>query len=165
MPGPETDDFAELVEAFNKNKVEFVIIGAHAVAFHGYVRATKDLDILIRPTRENILRVVAALNDFGVGFLGLEEADFTPENVVQIGVPPNRVDLLSEISGVETEKVWETRVKGEYQGRPAQYISRECLLQNKISAGRRQDRLDAEKLEKQAGLPKRNNGRRRRKYE
>lgn len=161
MPRHEADDFAELVEAFNKNKVEFVIVGAHAVAFHGYARGTKDLDILIRPTRENISRVVAALKDFGVGSLGLVEADFTPENVVQIGVPPNRVDLLAEISGVETEKVWEMRVKGEYQGQPAQFISRECLLQNKKSADRRQDRLDVEKLQKQARLAKRNNDRRR----
>lgn len=161
MPGPKADDFTELVEAFNKNKVEFVIVGAHAVAFHGYARGTKDLDMLIRPTPENISRVVAALKDFGVGSLGFGEADFTPENVIQIGVPPNRVDLLAEISGVDTEKVWETRVQGEYQGQPAQFISRECLLQNKKTAGRRQDRLDVEKLTKQGRLGKRNNGRRR----
>ncbi len=161
MPKSEADDFAELVEAFNKNKVEFVIVGAHAVAFHGYARGTKDLDLLIRPTPENISRVVAALKDFGVESLGLAEADFTPENVIQLGVPPNRVDLLAAISGVETDKVWRTRVKGEYQGRPAEYISRACLLQNKKSAGRRQDLLDIEKLKKQARLAKRNNERRR----
>lgn len=156
----ELDDFAELVEAFNKNKVEFVIVGAHAVAFHGYARGTKDLDILIRPTPENRSRVVAALRDFGVESLGIAEADFTPENVIQLGVPPNRVDLLAEISGVETETVWRTRVKGEYQGQPAEYISLDCLLQNKKSAGRPQDRLDVEKLEKQARLSKRSGDRR-----
>lgn len=160
MPKRELDDFAELVEAFNKNKVEFVIVGAHAVAFHGYARGTKDLDILIRPTPENSSRVIAALRDFGVESLGIVEADFTPENVIQLGVPPNRVDLLVEISGVETETVWRTRVKGEYQGQPAEYISLDCLLQNKKSAGRPQDRLDVEKLEKQARLSKRSGDRR-----
>ena len=160
MPNHEANDFAEFVEAFNKNKVEFVIVGAHAVAFHGYTRGTKDLDILIRPNPENISRVVAALKDFGVESLGLVEADFTPENVIQLGVPPNRVDLLAEISGVETEKVWRTRVKGEYQGHPAEYISLDCLLQNKKTAGRRQDLLDVEKLKKQARLAKRSNDRR-----
>lgn len=157
MPGNEADDFAKLVETFNKNKVEFVIVGAHAVAFHGYARGTKDLDLLIRPIPENISRVIAALRDFGAGSLGLMEADFAPVNVVQLGVPPNRVDLLAEINGVKTETVWRTRVKGEYQGQPAQYISRKCLLQNKKAADRWQDRLDVEKLEKQARLAKGNN--------
>ena len=72
-----------------------MIVGAHAVAFHGYARGTKDLDILIRSTPENIPRVLAALKDFGFGSLGLKEADFAGDNVVQLGYPPNRVDLLS----------------------------------------------------------------------
>lgn len=157
MPGNEADDFAKLIQTFNKKNVEFMIIGAHAVAFHGYVRGTKDLDLLIRPGLENIARVIAALRDFGAGSLGLTEADFAPLNMVQLGVPPNRVDLLVEIEGVKTETAWRTRVIGEYQGQPAQYISRECLLQNKKASDRRQDRLDVEKLEKQARLAKGNN--------
>lgn len=152
MPTNEADDFACLVEALNKNNVEFVIIGAHAVAFHGYVRGTKDLDILIRPTPENTSKVIAALKEFGAGSLCLKEADFTSENVVQIGYPPNRVDLMSDISGVGVEKVWQTRVKGEYQGWPAQFISLECLLENKKAADRAQDRLDVQKLQEQARL-------------
>lgn len=159
MPEKQTDDFAELVAALNQKKVEFVIVGAHAVAFHGYARGTKDLDILIRPTPENIPRVLAALKDFGFGSLGLKEADFTGDSVVQLGYPPNRVDLLSGISGVDTEKAWKTRVKGTYQGHPACFISRECLLENKRAADRGQDRLDVQKLEEQARLARRKKGR------
>lgn len=159
MPEKHADDFAELVAALNQNKVEFVIVGAHAVAFHGYARGTKDLDILIRPAPENIPRVLTALKDFGFGSLGLKEADFTGDNVVQLGYPPNRVDLLSGISGVDTETVWKTRVKGTYQGHPADFISRECLLENKRAADRGQDRLDVQKLEEQARLSRRKKGR------
>ncbi|MBI4248273.1 MAG: hypothetical protein HY611_02130 [Elusimicrobia bacterium] len=159
MPEKQADDFAELVAALNQNKVEFVIVGAHAVALHGYARGTKDLDILIRSTPRNVPRVLAALKDFGFGSLGLKEADFTGDNVVQLGYAPNRVDFLSGISGVDTEKVWKTRVKGAYQGLPAYFISRECLLENKRAAGRGQDRLDVQKLEKQARLARRKKGR------
>jgi len=162
MPKKQADDFAELVAALNHNKVEFVIVGAHAVAFHGYARGTKDLDILIRSVPENIPRVLAALKDFGFGSLGLKEADFAEGNVIQLGYPPNRVDLLSRISGVDTEKAWKMRVKGTYQGLPAYFISRECLLKNKRAADRGQDRLDVQKLEEQARLARQKKGRGRR---
>ena len=158
MPDKQSDDFAELVSALNQNKVQFVIVGAHAVAFHGYARGTKDLDILIRPTPANLPRVLAALKDFGFGSLGLTESDFAGANVVQLGYPPNRVDFLSGISGVGTEKVWKTRVKGTYQGLPAHFISRECLLENKRAADRGQDRLDVQKLDEQARLARRKKG-------
>lgn len=161
MPEKEANDFADLVDALNKNEVAFVIIGAHAVAFHGYVRGTKDFNILIRHTSENIPKVVAALEDFGFGSLGLREADFTPEKVVQLGHPPNRVDFLCEILGVGTEKVWRTRIKGSYQGRPAPYISLECLLANKKAVNRPQDRLDVQKLQEQHRLARRSKNRRR----
>ena len=157
MPEKQVDDFAELVATLNQNKAEFVIVGAHAVAFHGYARGTKDLDILIRSTPENILRVLAALKDFGFGSLGLKEADFIGDNVIQLGYPPNRVDLLSGISGVDAETVWKTRVKGTYQGLPACFISRDCLLENKRAADRGQDRLDVQKLDEQARLGRRKN--------
>lgn len=158
MPENQGDDFAGFVAALNQNKVEFVIVGAHAVAFHGYARGTKDLDILVRPTRENLPRVLAALTDFGFGSLGLQETDFAGDNVVQLGYPPNRVDLLSGISGVDTETVWKTRVKGTYQGHPAHFISRGSLLENKRAADRGQDRLDVQKLEEQARLARRKKG-------
>lgn len=156
MPGKsDSSDFAQFVDALNKRKVEFVIVGAHAVAFHGYARGTKDFDILLHHTPENLPRVIAALEDFGFGSLGLDETDFRPENVVQLGFPPNRVDLLCEITGVDSGKVWRTRVKGRYEGRPAEYISLECLLMNKKAVGRSQDRVDIEKLEKQAAFKRR----------
>lgn len=159
MPEEHADDFAELVAALNRNKVEFVIVGAHAVAFHGYARGTKDLDILVRYTPKNIPRVLAALENFGFGSLGLKESDFAGDNVIQLGYPPNRVDLLTGISGVDTETVWKTRIKGSYQGHAVCFISRESLLVNKRAAGRGQDRLDVQKLEAQARLARRKKGR------
>ena len=102
--------------------------------------------------------MLAALEAFGFGSLGLKEADFTGDNAVQLGYPPNRVDLLSGISGVGTEKAWKTRVKGTYQGLSAYFISRECLLENKRAADRGQDRLDVQKLEEQARLSRRKKG-------
>lgn len=158
MPERQSDDFAELVAALNARKAQFLIVGAHAVAFHGYVRGTKDLDILIRPVPENIPRVLAALVDFGFGSLGLKESDFTGDRVIQLGYPPNRVDFLSAISGVDVEKAWKTRVKGTYQGHPAYFISRDCLLENKRATDRGQDRLDVQKLNEQARLSKRKKG-------
>lgn len=99
--------------------------------------------------------MLAALKDFGFGSLGLKAADFSGDNVIQLGYPPNQVDLLSGISGVDTEKAWKTRVKGTYHGLPAHFISRECLLENKRAADRGQDRLDVQKLEEQARLARR----------
>ncbi|MBI4668819.1 MAG: hypothetical protein HY747_06490 [Elusimicrobia bacterium] len=152
MPKSDSNDFADLIEALDKHRVEFVIVGAYAVAFHGYARGTKDLDILIRPTPKNISRALRVLDDFGLGSLGLQEADFAPEKVVQLGVAPNRVDFMSELSGVSSEKIWRTRARGEYQGHRASYISLECLLENKKAADRPQDRLDVQKLVDQRRL-------------
>ncbi len=152
MPEERTDDFGDLVAAFNRHRVEFLIVGAHAVAFHGYARGTKDLDILLRLTPENLPRVLAALDEFGFGSLGLEESDFTADNVIQLGHPPNRVDLMGSISGVDSARAWRTRVRGTYQGQIAAFLSRGCLLENKRATGREQDRLDARMLERQARL-------------
>lgn len=160
MPKGEPDDFADLIGCLNGRGVEYVIVGAHAVAFHGYVRGTKDFDILLRQTPENAPRVVEALRDFGFGSLGLTHADFDAEKVVQLGHAPNRVDLLGALTGVETETVWRTRVRGSYAGKPAAYITLEALLRNKRALDRTQDRLDVEKLERQAHL-KRSKKRRR----
>lgn len=146
----EDDPLVELVETFNKHGVEYVVVGAHAVGWHGYPRATKDIDFLVRPTKENAARVIAALNDFGFGFLGVSESDLlSPDKIIQLGSPPNRVDILSAIDGVETEKVWKNRVKGSFRGQSVSYIDKDQLIINKLKVGRSQDQSDVRSLKAQ----------------
>lgn len=157
MSRKEDDPLVELVEMFNTHGVEYVIVGAHAVGWHGYCRATKDIDFLIRPTKENAARVISALDDFGFGSLGIAEADLlSPEKIVQLGYPPHRADILSSIDGVDTEKVWQTRVSGSFRGQAVSYIAKDQLIENKLAAGRPQDQDDVRKLEAQEKFRNRN---------
>lgn len=141
-------DLKEFVELLNANGVDFTIVGAHALAFHGYSRFTGDIDVLINPTRENAERLVTTLTAFGFGPLGYKPEDFlTPGEFVQLGVWPNRIDLLNQISGVSTEDVWKTRIKGNLDGVPVNFIARNEFLQNKRATGRGKDIIDIESLD------------------
>lgn len=152
---PEADPFGDFVDALNKHGVEFVIVGAHALGYHGYVRGSKDIDFLVRPTIENAARTVAALSDFGYSFLEVTKDDIlSKDKVVQLGVPPNRIDLLSSIDGVDSEKVWQTRVAGAFRGRSVSFISAELLIANKLAVGRDQDLVDVKELKAQSALKK-----------
>ena len=140
-------DLREFIESLNSRKVEFIVVGAHAVAFHGHPRFTGDIDFLVRPTPENASRVVAAVRAFGFRDASLTSDDFTrPGVVVQLGVVPNRIDLLTSISGVSFEEAWNDRVPGEIDGLPVAFLSLGSLLKNKEATGRDQDRADARKL-------------------
>ncbi|MEW5945482.1 MAG: hypothetical protein AB1742_04710 [bacterium] len=142
-------DFKELLASFNGHEVEYVVIGAHALAFHGVPRYTGDIDIYVRPGEQNARRVVAALKDFGFGSAQLSEADFTePDRVIQLGLPPVRIDLLTSISGVSWEDVFSHRVAGEYGGVPVCFIGIDQLIANKRACGRIKDMADIEALGK-----------------
>ena len=141
-------DFRDLFAAFVARDVRFVLVG-YAVAFHGHPRFTKDVDVLVAPDPGNAARVFGALVDFGAPMTDLEVAHFTdPENVFQIGVPPNRVDVLTSITGVGFEDVWATRVAARYGDVPIAYIGLEALVRAKRAAGRPQDLIDADALER-----------------
>jgi len=143
------DDFREMLEALIDAQVEFVIVGAHALAVHGLPRATGDIDVLVRPSPENAGRVMAALLAFGapVAAHGVTRGDFErPGNVYQIGLPPRRIDLLTEISGVSFDEAWGDRVLVERDGLSLPFLSREALLRNKDATGRDKDTLDAKLL-------------------
>lgn len=143
-----SEDFEELFACLNAHDVRYVIIGAHAVAFHAKPRYTKDIDLFVAPTLENAERILEALEDFGFRGLDLESEDFTnPEMVVQLGVPPNRVDFVSSIEAVAFDRAWESRVEGTYGDQPVWYIGLEPLLENKRAVGREQDTLDVTWLE------------------
>ena len=144
LPNP---DWKEFFESLNSNRVEYVVVGALALAFHGYPRYTGDVDILIRQEQANAERVVAALVAFGFGSVGVTAEDLMAERaVIQLGYPPVRIDLLTSVSGVSFEDVWRGRVAGDFDGVPVHYIGRPELLRNKQAAGRPKDLGDAAEL-------------------
>jgi hypothetical protein len=143
-----TKDFEELFACFANHGVRAVVVGAHAVAFHAKPRYTKDLDILIEPTLENAARVVAALVEFGFGEVGLTAEDFAASGrVVQLGHPPNRIDLITSIDGVSFAEAWRGRAEGKYGEAKVQFIGRDELIRNKRASGRPQDLADLSWLE------------------
>src|SRR5687767_13180922 len=125
-------DFRDLLAAFNARGVEFLIVGAHALAAHGLVRATKDLDVWVRPARENAERVMAALADFGAPLHDLTVEDLSrPGLIFQIGVEPIRIDVITAIDGVVFEEAWLERVAATFGDQGASVLSRKHLLANK----------------------------------
>ena len=148
---PLNKDLRELLGLLNSNEVEYIVVGAFALAYHGYPRYTGDLDIFIRPTPENADRVLRALSQFGFGGLGIQADDLRhPGKVIQLGVQPNRLDLLTEISGITFDDAWSTRAKADLEGIPTQFIGHAALLRNKESTGRAKDLGDAQELRKRA---------------
>jgi hypothetical protein len=141
-------DFVDLNSAFNAAEVEYLIVGAHALAAHGHVRA-KDLDVWVRPSPDNAARAYRALAQFGAPLSELTELDLaTPGTTFHIGVAPIRIDIITTIDGVELEVAWPDRVQTTFGGLPTAVLSREHLLQNKRAAGRLQDLADVERLER-----------------
>lgn len=143
-----TKDFEELFAAFNARNVRAVIVGGYAFAFHAKPRYTKDIDVFVEPTAQNAANVLAALDDFGFGSLGLTVNDFSsPGQIIQLGQPPNRIDLLTMIDGVSFDEAWAGRVAGRYGEQPVQYLGRAELIRNKRASGRPQDLVDLDALE------------------
>lgn len=140
-------DLREFIELLNSRKVEYLVVGGHAVAFHGYPRFTGDIDLFVRPTPDNAERVLAALVAFGFGNVGLDVASLTqPDKVIQLGRPPNRIDLLTSISGVSFEQAWKERVAASLDGIPVHFIGKDSLLTNKRASGRVKDLADVDVL-------------------
>lgn len=141
-------DFKELLLAFNAHNVEYLIVGAHALAAHGHVRATKDLDLWVRPEKSNAQNVLQALSDFGAPLSDLTVDDLSrKETIFQIGLPPLRIDIITNIDGVEFAEAWPDRFQTLFGGVPAFVISRHHLLRNKKTAARLQDLADVQQLE------------------
>ena len=147
---PLSKDLREFVECLNSNGVEYLIVGALAVSWHGYPRYSADIDFFISASEENAARLLLAIQQFGFGSLGLTVEDFTaPARVIQLGHEPNRIDLMTSISGVSFDDAWQTRVPGELDGILVPFIGRDALLRNKEASGRGKDRIDVEELRKQ----------------
>lgn len=143
------EDFRDLLAALLGAQARFLVVGAHALAVHGVPRATGDLDVWIARDPANADRVHSALVRFGapVAAIGLTREDLThPDKVVQIGLPPRRIDVLTSISGVEFDEAWPARVTHEVEGLSVPFLGRDALVRNKRASGRTRDKADLEAL-------------------
>jgi hypothetical protein len=150
-------DFAELLVLLREKEVKALIVGGWAFSYHARPRATKDLDIWVEPTSENVARLLQVLDEFGFGSVGLTAEDFLePGRFVQLGYPPNRVDLLTTLKGVSFRDAWEKRVEdfldGDQKVKVA-ILGRDELLLNKKTVGRPQDQADVAFLESSSSNP------------
>jgi hypothetical protein len=143
-----SNDLREFLELLNSRGVEYVIVGAHSLAFHGRPRYTGGLDILIRATSKNAAKIVDLLNEFGFAHSRFRESDFTePNQVIELGRAPNRVGLLSSIRGVSTDEAFASKVSAELDGIPVFILGKDALIESKRAVGRPQDLADLDILE------------------
>ena len=142
-------DFKEFIQLLNEYKVKYLVIGGYAVNFHGYPRYTKDIDFWLWMTPDNIAQLIKVLKEFGFGSLNLGLEDFmTPDNIIQLGYEPYRIELLVDLEGVEFEDCFERRIEGELDDVKINFLSLQDLILTKKTAARLQDLADAEQLEK-----------------
>jgi predicted nucleotidyltransferase len=140
-------DFEEFLRLLTEVGVEFVIVGGYAVAFHGYVRATNDLDLFFSASDDNIRRIREALKHFGLPTSEEQVAEFQdPGSIIRMGLPPVRIEMINTISGLGWSEVWQRRVAGKYGHVLVSYISLPDLVQNKRIAGRPKDLADVDEL-------------------
>jgi hypothetical protein len=141
--------FEELLKLLEEEKVDYLIVGGYAVAFHGFPRFTKDIDIFFRNSDENIEKIRKVLMLFGFSETSLPKNLFSETgNIIQFGVAPLRVDIINEIDGVTFEEAKDGIVRGKYGKIEVNFIGKKELVKNKKATGRSQDRVDAEKLKK-----------------
>lgn len=144
------EDFRDVLAQLNAAGARFLVVGAHALAAHGVPRVTGDLDIWIDPTQANSRRVWVALVEFGAPFeaLGIGEKDFeTPDRVIQFGLPPYRIDVLTSISAVTFDEAWAERISGELFDVPVFFLGRAAFVRNKRASGRPKDLEDIRALD------------------
>jgi hypothetical protein len=141
-------DWREFLELLNSRGVDYVIVGAQSLAFHGRPRYTGHLDILVRPTLENARILVDLLNQFGFAQSGFKETNFLePEQMIQLGRAPNQIDLPTSISGVTTDEAFAKKVSAILDGVLVFMLGKDALVHNKRAVGRQQDLADLETLE------------------
>jgi hypothetical protein len=140
-------DLKEFIRLLNSHEVEFVIVGAHALAWHGLPRYTKDIGFLVGTDPNNTAALVRVIHEFGFSSTSLTAAGFSkPDQVIQLGLEPNRIDILTGISGVGWDQAWSTRIPGEIDGIKVSYLGKEAYIRNKLASGRPQDIADVARL-------------------
>ena len=140
-------DLREFIELLDARDVRYVIVGAFALAHHGHPRYTGDIDFFVEASIQNAERIGQVLDQFGFANIGIDKEDFTAsDQVVQLGVDPHRMDIMTSISGVTFEEAWATREYGDLDGLNVPFISKDLLRRNKAAAGRKQDLADLDYL-------------------
>lgn len=141
-------DFKEFIKLLNENNVKYLIVGGYAVGFHGYPRYTKDLDIWLLVSNENAEKVMNTLKQFGFGEIGLHKEDFLKfDKFIQLGYPPNRINLVTSCYGVEFEECYNNKIKIKIEDISVKFIDLENLRKNKKASGRPQDLADLDNIE------------------
>jgi hypothetical protein len=125
------NDFHDIIVSMQKQKVNFVIVGAFALALHGHPRATGDMDIWIKPDKENAGRMLSALHDFGFATLNLTREDIISGKIIQLGYPPVRIDIITKLTGLTSEEIWNGRIEGPFGDLTVHYIDKESFIKNK----------------------------------
>ncbi len=140
---PIPKDSREFIELLNSNEVRYVIVGGYAVAYHGHPRMTGDIDFFVEVSEANAAKLEAVLTKFGFGSPGLSRHDFLePGSIIQLGYPPNRIDILTSLTGVSFDDAWERRIVVEWEGLSMLFVGRDALLANKAATGRLKDLAD-----------------------
>lgn len=139
-------DFTDFIEALKKNEVEFVMVGAFDLAFLGYPRYTGDMDIWIKPTMQNAQALIKSIEHFGFKSLSLTEKDILSGNVIQLGYPPVRIDLLTILDGLTSDEIWASRQEGRFGKYTIFYLGKDAFIKNKRTIGRHKDLADIEAL-------------------
>lgn len=140
-------DFEDFIVSLNRSQVEFVIVGAYALAFWGAPRYTGDVDVWIRPTSDNAKALLRAIAEFGFKSLVLSEQDILSGNIIQMGYPPMRIDLLTVLDGLSADDIWSSRQEGPFGGQTVFYIGKTAFVKNKRAAGRPKDLADLAALD------------------
>ncbi len=139
-------DFIEFIELLSKHDVRYIITGGYAVVYHGYVRSTNDIDIWIDIRKDNIKKVIKALDEFGFSSLNIREADFSPNQIIQLGYPPNRIDLITTPAGIDFETCYESKEQVIIDNITVNIIDLENLVKAKKASNRTRDLADVEEL-------------------
>lgn len=139
----EKKDFEDFLEALNKNLVEYCIVGAYAVGYHAEPRNTKDIDIMVRDTKENAEKILKAINDFGFGSLNIKIDDLTAKDtIIQLGYAPNRIDILTSIAGVEFDEIWKNKENGKLGIAKTYFMGLNELIKSKEASKERRERKE-----------------------
>ena len=148
-------DFREFIALLNAKEVKYLVIGGYAVAYHGYPRYTKDIDFWIWLNEDNAKKVVSAIHAFGMSSMNIKVEDFMSEDtVIQLGMPPNRIDILTDLETLDFETCYAQKEIANFNGLDVAMLDLDNLIKSKLNAGRPQDKVDAKKLKEQNKRPK-----------
>lgn len=145
-------DFDAFITTLNDNRVEFVIVGAYALAFHGQPRATGDIDIWIRPKEQNAENFLKALKDFGFGKIDIKKDDVLSGKIVQLGYPPVRIDIITIMDGLTDDEIWKSKKDGDFGRHKVFFLGKKAFIKNKLAVGRLKDLADVEMLGKKISI-------------